>query len=178
MPLSKIQFADTSYAIDYLVVGGGGGGAGGAGGGGGAGGFLTGTKSSLASGTYTVTIGAGGAGRTSGLYGSNGANSSFAGVIASGGGGGAENSSSAPAGADGGSGGGGGGRHGGAGGSTVDGTTVSITIPTNVQVGSRAEITDTRKIYYRDDVDFKELGTLPVNYRSESWYEQLTGETP
>ncbi len=48
----------------------------------------------------------------------------------------------------------------------------------NAQVGSRAEITDTRKIYYRDDISFKELGTLPVNYRSESWYEQLTGETP
>ena len=54
----------------------------------------------------------------------------------------------------------------------------AIPFPTNVQVGSRAEITDTRKIYYRDDIDFKELGTLPVNYRSESWYEQLTGETP
>ena len=54
----------------------------------------------------------------------------------------------------------------------------AIPFPTNVQVGSRAEITDTRKIYYRDDIDFKELGTLPVNYRSESWYEQLSGETP
>ena len=132
--------------VRYLVVGGGGGGAGGAGGGGGAGGFLTGTKSSLASGTYTVTIGAGGAGRTSGLHGSNGANSSFAGVVASGGGGGAENNSSAPAGADGGSGGGGGGRHGGAGGSTVDGTTVSA-IDTNLQVGSRFEETNTRNMY-------------------------------
>ena len=48
----------------------------------------------------------------------------------------------------------------------------------NYQVGSRLEETNTRKIYYRDDIDFKELGTLPVNYRSESWYEQLTGETP
>ena len=54
----------------------------------------------------------------------------------------------------------------------------AIVFPTNVQVGSRAEITDSRKIYYRDDIDFKELGTLPVNYRSESWYEQLTGESP
>ena len=52
----------------------------------------------------------------------------------------------------------------------------AIPFPTNVQVGSRAEITDTRKIYYRDDLDFKELGTLPVNYRSESWYEQLSQE--
>jgi hypothetical protein len=50
--------------------------------------------------------------------------------------------------------------------------------PTNVQVGSRFEETDTRKIYYRDDLDFKELGVTPTNYRSESWYEQLSGETP
>jgi len=165
--------------VRYLVVGGGGGGAGGAGGGGGAGGFLTGTKSSLASGTYIVTVGDGGAGRVSGLNASNGENSSFAGVIASGGGGGAENSSSAPAGADGGSGGGGGGRHGGDGGSTVLGTTVSISIPTNAQVGSRYEETDTRKIYYRDDLDFKEVGGADAtNYRSDSWYEQLSGETP
>tara|TARA_X000001382_G_scaffold130799_1_gene127007 strand:+ start:173 stop:916 length:744 start_codon:yes stop_codon:yes gene_type:complete len=51
--------------------------------------------------------------------------------------------------------------------------------PTNVQVGSRYEETDTRKIYYRDDIDFKELdGATPTNYRKDSWYEQLTGETP
>ena len=54
----------------------------------------------------------------------------------------------------------------------------AIPFAENSQVGSRAEIIDTRKIYYRDDVDFKELGTLPVNYRSDSWYEQLSGETP
>ena len=46
------------------------------------------------------------------------------------------------------------------------------------QVGSRIEETDTRKIYYKDDVDWKELGVTPTNYRSESWYEQLSGETP
>ena len=103
----------------------------------------------MASGTYTVTIGAGGAGRTSGLHGSNGENSSFAGVVASGGGGGAENSSSAPAGADGGSGGGGGGRHGGDGGSTVDGTTVSA-ISTNVQDNSLFVIKDTARRYWFD----------------------------
>jgi len=51
--------------------------------------------------------------------------------------------------------------------------------PTNVQVGSRFEETDTRKIYYRDDIDFKELdGADAVNYRKDTWYEQLTGETP
>jgi len=54
----------------------------------------------------------------------------------------------------------------------------AITFAPNAQVGSRAEITDTRKIYYRDDISFKELGTLPVNYRKDTWYEQLTGETP
>jgi hypothetical protein len=51
--------------------------------------------------------------------------------------------------------------------------------PTDVQVGSRWEETDTRKIYYRDDIDFKELdGAEATNYRSDSWYEQLSGETP
>jgi hypothetical protein len=51
--------------------------------------------------------------------------------------------------------------------------------PTNAQVGSRYEETYTRKIYYRDDVDFKELdGNEATNYRSESWYEQLSGESP
>lgn len=49
----------------------------------------------------------------------------------------------------------------------------------DTQVGSRYEMTNTRKIYYRDDIDFKELdGAEATNYRSESWYEQLTGETP
>jgi len=57
--------------------------------------------------------------------------------------------------------------------------TSAIPFVANAQVGSRAEITDTRKIYYRDDLDFKELdGAEATNYRSESWYEQLSGETP
>jgi len=51
--------------------------------------------------------------------------------------------------------------------------------PTNVQVGSRYEETYTRKIYYRDEISFKELdGADAVNYRKDTWYEQLTGETP
>ena len=51
--------------------------------------------------------------------------------------------------------------------------------PTNVQVGSRFEETDTRKIYYRDDIDFKEVdGAEATNYRYDSWYQQLTGEAP
>ena len=54
----------------------------------------------------------------------------------------------------------------------------AIPFAENAQAGSRAEITDTRKMYHRDDIDFKEEGTLPVNYRSASWYEQLSGETP
>ena len=54
----------------------------------------------------------------------------------------------------------------------------SIPFAENAQTGSRAEITDTRKMYHRDDVDFKEEGTTPTNYRSASWYEQLSGETP
>ena len=48
-----------------------------------------------------------------------------------------------------------------------------------VQVGSRLEETDTRKIYYMDDISWKELdGADATNYTSESWYEQLSGETP
>lgn len=59
------------------------------------------------------------------------------------------------------------------------GTPSAILGSTNVQVGSRYEETDTRKMYYRDDVDFKELdGNEATNYRSDSWYEQLSGETP
>ena len=59
------------------------------------------------------------------------------------------------------------------------GTGTEGTKPTNAQVGSRYEETDTRKMYYRDDIDFKELdGNEATNYRSASWYEQLSGETP
>jgi hypothetical protein len=51
--------------------------------------------------------------------------------------------------------------------------------PTNVQAGSRFEETDTRKMYHKDDVDWKEEnGNEATNYRSASWYEQLSGETP
>jgi hypothetical protein len=63
--------------IQYLVVAGGGAGSCG---GGGAGGMLTGTRSSAATGSFAVTIGAGGAGKSgnrgaSGLRGNSGANS-------------------------------------------------------------------------------------------------------
>ena len=54
------------YDVDYLVVAGGGGGHGSfqspGGGGGGAGGMLSGTGLSLTAGSFTITVGAGGAG--------------------------------------------------------------------------------------------------------------------
>ena len=59
------------------------------------------------------------------------------------------------------------------------GTESRFRLPTNVQTGSRYEETDTRKMYHRDDIDFKEEnGNEATNYRSASWYEQLSGETP
>lgn len=82
-------------AVEVLVVaGGGGGGSTGtiqAGGGGGAGGLLYSGRYSVSAGSsYTVTIGAGGAGGSSGNNwdGSNGGDSTFSGITATGGGGG------------------------------------------------------------------------------------------
>jgi len=64
-------------------------------------------------------------------------------------------------------------------GAELQNTSLTGSKPTNVQVGSRLEETDTRKIYYKDDISYKELdGADATNYRSESWYEQLSGETP
>ena len=93
--------------IDYLVVAGGGGG-GGLGGGGGAGGVRMGTLTTGLTGAKTVTIGAGGAGGTTARA-SNGGNSVFATITATGGGGGGTSSgtSTVATGAAGGSGGGG-----------------------------------------------------------------------
>ena len=54
---------NSDLPLEYLVIAGGGGGGYGGGGGGGAGGYLSGAQS-LAIGTYTVTVGAGGAGDT------------------------------------------------------------------------------------------------------------------
>tara|TARA_R110000751_G_scaffold56077_2_gene119932 strand:- start:86 stop:937 length:852 start_codon:yes stop_codon:yes gene_type:complete len=49
----------------------------------------------------------------------------------------------------------------------------------NFQVGSRWEQTNTQNIFHLDDVGFKlENGNEATNYTSESWYEQLSGETP
>ena len=100
-------FTVTSSALtcNILVVAGG---ASGAylyhGGGGGAGGLLEGSSISLL-GSYIVTVGAGGARRTSGNQGANGSNSVFGSATALGGGGGGREGASS--GLDGGSGGGG-----------------------------------------------------------------------
>ena len=57
--------------------------------------------------------------------------------------------------------------------------TPAVPFAGNAQTGSRFEETDTRKMYHRDDIDFKEEGGAEAtNYRSDSWYEQLSGETP
>lgn len=92
----------TEKDIEYLVVGGGGGGGGLAedpnGGGGGAGGFLTGTISGLAAGTYSVVVGNGGSAAT------NGQDSQFDTIIATGGGRGGSGSSGISGGSGGGAG--------------------------------------------------------------------------
>lgn len=98
--------------VEYLIVAGGGGGSDGnaGGGGGGAGGFVEGSIQ-LSPGNYTVIVGAGGVGSTvQDGVGQNGANSSFANIVAVGGGRGGGYVS--PNGANGGSGGGGGGPNG------------------------------------------------------------------
>ena len=90
-------------SVDYLVVAGGGGGAGAShGGAGGAGGLLTGTGVSLSAGSFSITVGAGGA--SSPTIGVVGENSIFSTFTALGGGYGGKSS----AGGAGGSGGGGG----------------------------------------------------------------------
>ena len=69
--------------IDYLIVGGGGGGGNGIGGGGGGGGVYNTTNVSIATATYGVIVGPGGARQTTDLArGNNGSPSSFNGIIA------------------------------------------------------------------------------------------------
>jgi hypothetical protein len=104
--------ASTAYSVDYLAAAGGGGGGGAIymttqGGGGGAGGLLTASAVSVSPGTsYTITVGAGGAGGVANGVGTAGTNSGF-GLIATaiGGGGGGSYSNGGPT--AGGSGGGG-----------------------------------------------------------------------
>jgi len=90
---------NTGGEVEYLIVGGGGGGGNNIGGGGGGGGVVTGTIT-LAAGTFSISIGSGGA------SGTNGESSSFDTISASGGGAGGNAND---AGSSGGSGGGGGG---------------------------------------------------------------------
>ena len=108
-----VNFGDTKYYIDYLVVAGGGGGGGhAAGGGGGAGGYVTGINYSVGSGaSYTITIGAGGNGGSTSTTNTatSGANSSLGAIATATAGGYGSGGNPAPAGASGGSGGGGGG---------------------------------------------------------------------
>jgi hypothetical protein len=93
--------------VEYLVVAGGGGGGSRHAGGGGAGGFRTGTGMSLTAGSYSVTVGAGGAaGIANGSAPTKGANSSFNGITSLGGGEGGQYPNQNPGGT-GGSGGGG-----------------------------------------------------------------------
>ena len=98
-------------SVNVLVVGGGGGGGGSdqRGGGGGAGALIASSYATTPGASITVTVGAGGAGGTTGV-GTNGGNSVFGTITATGGGGGGggtAGNSSAVAGASGGSGGGG-----------------------------------------------------------------------
>jgi hypothetical protein len=97
-----------TFSADLLVIAGGGGGgfysANGSGGGG-AGGYLEGTKTLEVGTTYTVTIGAGGAGISTNVTANNGVNTVAFGATANGGGGGAGATEPA-AGRNGGSGGG------------------------------------------------------------------------
>jgi hypothetical protein len=105
--------------VEYLIVAGGGGGGGRSGGGGGAGGLLNSfITTTIASGDYTVLVGAGGSGGAgTGPPGSDGQNSSFGSLSSIGGGGGG--SDGATTGRTGGS--GGGGKYGSGGGSGTSG---------------------------------------------------------
>lgn len=108
------QITSGSGTVESLVVAGGGSGGTGntAGGGGGAGGLIyTSPGANLGIGSYTVTVGAGGAQQTANADGNNGGNSQFNGMTAAvgGGGGGGGNNTTASQGQTGGSGGGAGG---------------------------------------------------------------------
>lgn len=104
----SVDNSETTNFDVLLVAGGGGGGSGYSGGGGGAGGVLIKTGHSLSTGSYSVTVGSGGAGRSDfggRKAGDNGQNSVFDLLTAfGGGGGGADSSGQEPK--DGGSGGG------------------------------------------------------------------------
>jgi len=113
--------SNVPLTVRYLVVGGGGGGGSDMGGGGGAGGYLAATNYTLPAGTYTITVGSGGAGGPAGtaqIAGAKGTDSSITGtgvnIVALGGGGGGSSyyGGNGPS-TSGGSGGGGGANYGG-----------------------------------------------------------------
>ena len=143
------SFTPTSaYNVEYLVIAGGGGGGGGLGGGGGAGGYRTATGFGVTAQAYTITVGAGGAGAVANA--SKGSDSVFSTITSEGGGLG-----TGEAGGNGGDGGSGGGT----GQTNGSGGTASTydTKPTNIQLGSRFEETDTRKMYhYKSSVTFED----------------------
>ncbi len=142
-------FTPTStFNVQYLILAGGGGGASYYwAGGGGAGGYRTATDKEVTAQAYTIVVGAGGAVQsTQHTAGNNGSDSSALGLTSIGGGGGGTNAAS-------GNNGGSGGGCGGGGGSISGGTgTLTDLKPTDVQVGSRFEETDTRKMYHKVDV--------------------------
>jgi hypothetical protein len=107
----------TTPTVDYLVVAGGGGGGNNSGGAGGGGGLLQGSLPIITGTSYTVTVGTGGPGGTSG-NGTVGVNSVFGNIIATGGGYGGGNNT---AGGNGGTGGGGGAAPAGSAGATTIG---------------------------------------------------------
>ena len=110
-------FVTTGGNVEVLVVGGGGGGGSQVGGGGGGGGFKT-ASLTLASGAYSVTVGAGGAGtNSSAARGSNGGDSVFSTITSIGGGGGGSHANNGVSSSGGSGGGGGGGISGGISGS-------------------------------------------------------------
>jgi hypothetical protein len=96
--------------VEYLVVAGGGGGGSNAGGGGGAGGLLTGIVTVATGASYTVTVGAGGAGVTVNNVGNAGVSSVFGSISSTGGGRGGGYGGVATSGGSGGGGGGGSGE--------------------------------------------------------------------
>ena len=106
---------DSFLSMGYLVVAGGGGGSDELGGGGGGGGFREATNYVTPYGSFTITVGAGGAGGVSSPNlagaGSPGGNSVFGSIVASGGGGGQSCYGGEPNGQPGGSGGGGSGEN-------------------------------------------------------------------
>ena len=113
----QITILGSDAVVEYLVIAGGGGGGSNIGGGGGAGGYRTATGFSVSATTYSITIGAGGAGISPNTsQGNQGSNSIFSSITSTGGGGGGCDSGPYNDGTNGGSGGGGGGQ-GGTGGS-------------------------------------------------------------